>query len=1027
MGPRSTRLNAVRWLIAIAIAAMTGLSMTHRRPDPLQRLVAAAAQCNLRPTEARLSEFPYAANATTRSDNDSPNALVRLRGAAAEILDGSAARDQYVVGVSELIAGNPAAASETLERVARTSNDARIWNDLAAARMEMARQHDIPELIAQALADALKAIELDSDYLPAYFNRALALDALHINPAAERAYLDYLSRDASSPWADEARERLASLPKSTAAAEWAQARPRLERVCRDGDDTAATAIVRRFPQQARKWGEGPYLSDWADNTERNPALATQSLAVARCVGRALQAVSGERLLLDAVLAVDRQTHLPLLSRAHAAYRGGRLAYRDGDQQTAARLFAQASTTFEAAQSPMTFVAAFYGACTVVDSGDSSGGLALLDALASRLEPSYRALRAQIEYERGLALGRAGRVYEGTDATREALRQFEALNETENATRMRTNLLAALTFGGASTDAWRMRRTVFADASASGTPDALEQALLAAVYDEMIERRWEIAGALAAELSKFDLQSQIVRAETLLWRSFARGRTAAVIDATTFGPAHAAAGAIRDPALREELLDKIHLAEADLFAERDPARARRFADAAIEYRRRRFPYLLPAAYVVRARASRALGDISSATADLDLAIDAIEQQRRTLRDDISRDSYIGGDVRMFDEALDLAASSADYERMFRIAEHSSARLITARLGATPARSLRELPALVPGGTTILHFTTLRDDSIAIGINARGVRVVKIGAGRDALSAQRDQFLAAIADDTSAYELACALHDELLAPFAAEIAGASSLVIVTDETLAPIPFAALADRATGRFVIEDHAVSHAPTVGTWIVRHAEAHGQNHGRAVVAGDPALDTERFPSLPRLLAARGEVAAIARMYGDDGEPLLGEHVTRERLLASMPEADVIHIAAHAVINGRDASRSVIPLTPGAHDAGLLSVQDVTRLKLQRSPVVVLAGCRTAVEATGHGSTTSFALAFLAAGSRAVAATLWNVDDEDARDFSVSFHRDLGAGITPAVALRRTQLAMMQNKGRNRLKAWAGFQIYGFE
>jgi CHAT domain-containing protein len=1027
MGPRSTRLNAVRWLIAIAIAAMTGLSMTHRRPDLLQQLVAAAAQCNLRPIEARLSEFPYAGRPATRSGDDSPNALVRLRGAAAEMLDSCAGRDQYVVGVSELIAGNPVTASETLERVARTSNDARSWNDLAAARMEMARQHDIPELIAQALADALEAIELDPDYLPAYFNRALALDALHINPAAERAYLDYLSRDASSQWANEARQRLSSVPRSTAAAEWAQERPRLERVCRDGDHAAATAIVRKFPQQARKWGEGPYLSDWADNTDRNPALAAQSLAVARCVGGALQAVSGERLLLDAVLAVDRQSHRALLSRAHAAYRGGRLAYRDGDQQTAARLFEQAATTFEAAQSPMTFVAAFYRACTVVDSGDSSGGLALLDSLASRLAPSYLALRAQIEYERGLALGRLGRVYEGTDATREALRRFEALNETENATRMRTNLLAALTFGGASTEAWRMRRTVFAEASASGTPDALEQALLGAVYDEMIERRWEIAGALATELSKFELQSQLFRAETLLWRSFARGRTAAAVDPATFGPAHAAAGAIRDPDLREEVLDKIHLAEADLFAEREPSRARRFADAAIEYRRHRFPYLLPAAYVVRARAFRALGDVGSATADLDLAIDAIEQQRRTLRDDISRDSYIGGDVRMFDEALELAASSADYDRMFRIAEHSSARLITARLGADPpARSLQELPARVPGGTTVLHFTTLRDYSIGIGINAHGVRVVKIAAGRGALSAQRDQFLASIADDTSAYELACALHDEFLAPFAAEIAGASSLVIVTDETLAPIPFAALADRATGRFVIDDRAVSHAPTVGTWIVRHTEAHGQNHGRAVIAGDPALDVQRFPSLPRLVAARGEVAAIARMYGDS-ESLLGEDATRERLLASMPDADVIHIAAHAVVNGRDASRSVIPLTPIAHDAGLLSVQDVTRLRLQRSPVVVLAGCRTAVEAAGHGSTTSFALAFLAAGSRAVAATLWNVDDEAARDFSVSFHRDLGAGITPSEAVRRAQLRLLQARGRDRLREWAGFQLCGYE
>jgi len=1029
MWPRWSRLQAVRSLVVLGIATLAGLSLSHRQPSPMESLLASAVHSNVRPVEAWLVDFPYARISVTRSAEDSLDGSLQLRAMAARIVESKETHDEHLTGIGQLIAGNAEAATTLLEKAARSSNDARLWNDLAAARMELAKRQNAPEWLAASLAASIRALEIDPECLPAFFNRALVLDALHIDTAAAKAYADYLNRDDASPWADEVRQRLALLPTTTVAAEWNRARTKLEIVCVNGDGDAAASIVRQFAQEARTWGEGPYLTTWAEQANSDRLQAANALAIARCIGTALKNTSGERLLLDIVASIE-QGDGATQARAQLVYRNGRLAYRDGNRRVAGDLFGQAELLFANARSPMAFVAGSYKAATLVDGGDSSDGLALLDALEARRNPSWLALHAQIETERALALGRTDRIYETIDAAQEGLRQFEALKETDNTMRSRANLMAALTVTGASGQAWKSRQKLFADASATGSPNVLPAVVLNAVNDALYEGKWEIAGALATELAKLDIQSPVIRAEATLWRDFARARNSSPATISTFGSAHAAAGAIPDADLRDELLDKIRLAEADLIAEQDPVRAIRSADAVIEYRQSRFPRLLPRALVVRARAFRALGDATSAANDLDRAMDTIESQRSTFRDDVARDTYVGGDDRMFDEALDLAASSADYARMFRIAEHSSTRLITDRLGGsgTVLHSPEETRGKVPADTVILHFTALRDFSVGIAMSAGGTRAIRIKAGRSMLKTLRDSFLSAIADDhPAANEHARRFYDLLFAPLSREIRSASAIVVVTDGALSPIPFEAFLDPATGRFVLEDHVVTRAPSVSAWIARHDVVAEPKKRRALLAGDPAFDTARYPSLPPLGAARNEVATSAREYAGS-DVLVGEDVTRARLLASMPEAEVIHIAAHAMANVRDASLSVMLLTPAAHDAGLLSVHDVARLRLQRSPVVVLAGCQTAVEATAHrGSTTSFALAFLAAGARSVAGTLWNVDDAVARDFSVAFHHDVSRGMSPPIAARNAQLAVMKARGRDQFRAWAGFQSYGYE
>lgn len=92
------------------------------------------------------------------------------------------------------------------------------WNNLSAALLACAPQQPA------ALGDELEALEAASRALAlsprseeALFNRALALEVLHLPSRAAKAWQDYLEVDSRSPWAEEARSSLDRLESGSTA------------------------------------------------------------------------------------------------------------------------------------------------------------------------------------------------------------------------------------------------------------------------------------------------------------------------------------------------------------------------------------------------------------------------------------------------------------------------------------------------------------------------------------------------------------------------------------------------------------------------------------------------------------------------------------------------------------------------------------------------------------------------------------------------------------------------------------------
>ena len=221
----------------------------------------------------------------TRSRRSVLAAVARIR----ERAEGDTSPEALgALGVTYLVSGDAAAAVKSLESAsAQKPDDARLLSDLSAAYLVRAKQADEPADIPKALEAAERAIALPGAPPEAYFNRALALESLHLVDAARKAWQDYLDRDSSSPWADEARQHLEALSKvrrSSVEEDKARVRAALE---------SGPAAIDRLPRTLRRssapTSKDDLLPAWADAHLVGHPEAGLLRERARLVGEALLA------------------------------------------------------------------------------------------------------------------------------------------------------------------------------------------------------------------------------------------------------------------------------------------------------------------------------------------------------------------------------------------------------------------------------------------------------------------------------------------------------------------------------------------------------------------------------------------------------------------------------------------------------------------------------------------------------------------------------------------------------------------
>jgi CHAT domain-containing protein len=1028
---RGMEYRPTRTLVACTVAAALVVAVTllvarsrtlalpaSGRPE-LRELAAALRNETHRPLAARLSaDFEYAPSASaTRGDDRTISsrvlsAIARLEETANQRED---ARQNAALAVGYIIAGRWDSAIELLDAAVRQEPRNADWLiDLSAAYVARAASGSLGGDWARGLAAANRAIRAAPQRPEAHFNRALALEGLHLAPSAIDAWTESERLDRGAGWAVESAFRAREL------------------ATRHEHRATAGENRRTDNQHLRERIEDVLLPEWAAAfVAGSSATAAARLDEAETLAYELARAGGDGMAEDAIRLIRRaqrrglKTSVSAMARGHALYGRARAAYLVDNQREAAALMAGAAREFRVAQSPYAAWEHVFEAIARRTEGSPEGSLQALSQIGVESLPLRHVhLRSRHAWAYAVARDEQGRFDIGVQSLTRAADGFREAGERGNLARTLAILAEAEWSLGDHETAWRHALEVLEDVDRGN--------LASHNYHLAVAAKLSLSAGLPEAALEFDnLRVSAARTPRAKVEALQRrARTLVLVGdmeaaARDIERAADAVGHLADPALRERNAADVNIARAEVYSLTDLKRSVAAADAALEYVRRADPaFTLGRLLAVRGRGRQALGDEVGAEADFVAAINAFEAKRRNLTSTADRLRAFDYERAAFKQLIRFeAVTRSDAAAALRMAERS-------RVGGWMRWSGESVSALdpttahatLPRDVAIVYYETL-DDRVLVWVLTREKHfhfsrpIALSDLARQVSRIERAIQRGATVDTLD--PLSGPLVSELIQPALAAADRAATVIFVPDGPLYSLPFAALP--VEGEPLIALRTVGVVPSFTTFLRATSDL------RAMVPDDVlAVGAGHDPHTTGLSAlpfADDEARAVGALYPRH-TVLSGAAATVTRVLGA--DHTVMHFAGHTVVNREFPLFSRLFLAPESGDPGVLLASQVLDHQFRSTRVVVLATCEAAAGTVIDGEgIVSVARAFLAAGVPAVVASLWPVEDDN-HDLFTTFHRELRARRDAAAALRAAQLAILRRAGTTApIRSWGGIAAFG--
>ncbi|HEY7790040.1 MAG TPA: tetratricopeptide repeat protein, partial [Vicinamibacterales bacterium] len=782
------------------------------RPQ-LAQLVAAVG--DHRPIEARLSGgFAYGPPPSPMRGADAPEVDPDVRIATAEIEKIHRAHEtpltEDALGVAYLVSGDLDRSVPLLEdAVDQQPGNGDFQNDLAAAYLAQARRFDRAEDYPKALAAAERAIKADPGLTEAWFNRALALEALYLTGEARKAWTDYLQRDSTSKWADEARKHLAALPADDHHDAWDDARPGLLKSLDAGDETAIRQVVDRFGQDTREAVENDFLPRWGDAIVSGDRVAASLwLTRAERLARVIAAEHHDGLPIDAVTYAKRMSTRPIdahdLAVGYKHYRAALNEYYNDQFDQAAASFKSANSRFQRARTPSRLWTAYWLGVAQFHRANHPAAVAVLLPLRDEARAKgYPNLLGHADWMLGLIRTVDGRLAASLSDYRESIDQFRKTGERRNRAMLEDLLADSFEIEGEPRSGWTERLTALRDGS--HLPDARLRHVLfgdgrwAALRGGSPEAGLYFQNALLHEARFWATPD--VDAEALLTRAEVEGRLHETRQASA--DLRDAEHALKDVSNPNAVMSR----EADIAIERAVLEEGANPRAAIDHLDKGIvrvekvgqDYRLPALRLVQAHAYRRMGNSEAARRSLLEGIGAFERTQVP--------AGVEEQAEYLDQSWNLFAALTGLDADLG---HTDAALQAAELGhAPPASSLTldtaatwidEAVASLPRHAAILYYASLDKQVIGWVLSREHRRLFAVPVSRATLQRRVKRLVQRLqrSDEGDSWKpVATSMYDTVIGPAATDLVGIDTLIIVPGNVLDTIPFSALFDGRSDRF--------------------------------------------------------------------------------------------------------------------------------------------------------------------------------------------------------------------------------------
>jgi len=204
----------------------------------------------------------------------------------------------------------------------------------------------------------------------------------------------------------------------------------------------------------------------------------------------------------------------------------------------------------------------------------------------------------------------------------------------------------------------------------------------------------------------------------------------------------------------------------------------------------------------------------------------------------------------------------------------------------------------------------------------------------------------------------------------------------------------------------------------IRYAGFAPEYQGRELVASRSAEDSARiaelYPELVRsglseLAFNKPEVEESASLW--NGSAYLGPSATEQNFKETGPEAEILHLAMHALTNDEEPLLSQLVFSSEENPAedGKLHNYELQNLSLS-ADLTVLSACNTGSGKLRRGEgVMSVSRAFRLAGCPNIVMSLWQANDRSTGEIVTRFFRGLKKGHGKAEALQESSLYFLEN------------------
>ncbi len=1080
-------------LIIIALGLSLMVWRTLFNSSEVEKGIAALqeAYASQRPTEARISALDtYAPNLTTRGQpgqvtnkNKLEAAEITLRQAA---LSEQSAKAYHALGQYYLATRDFDKAIENFKKaLEKAPRQATIHSDLGAAYLEYGKTlFDKPngkavETLAQSLEPLAKALEIDNSLLSARFNYALALQLMGLSERAKEEWQNYLERDSQSKWADEAREKLKQLNEQIGESSLTKQEVlgRFLEAYKNGNDEKAWELIyrNREPISGRFITE-QLLDEFLNKKLSGEEAAAKASFAALRYASALEAQRADeqypKALANFYEKQPKENLTELKSARDLVQQGHELFFRD-ESKPAADNYTQAKALFKRFGDDAEMSQAEYwsGYCQQ-NLVYTNSGLEVYDQLEKACkEKKFKWLAMRILYYKSSYAFSREKYSEAIKLAELALQTAEGLKDSLGVMICLDSLIEFYRFIGNNSRSLaciqngllkglcqlnQMQQQVhylFVARSLSS----------AALYNAAIEYHKEALQIVINVPNDLSMFYAFLGENYLKLKDYAKALETTL---TAYNVAQ------RIP---NEQFKNFKTAYAALQLGHIHSLTKAFDKALASYSEALqiftdldTPLLRYKAHKGKFLCQAALGEDQLANQELLTTLQLVERSRLNIWEEDNRNNFFDAEQSIYDLAIEYEESrmnnpqqAFEYSEAFRArslldAKRSKISVVSDGTYAdlrfkkiSSVLPLADIKARLPEQTQLVQYSVLENQMVIWVISKSGLSDVAVPVSETALNETVKDYLRKISqppeeNGEEALKAASAeLYKLLIQPVDPVLDKTKTLYLIPDKALYFLPFESLYSPLTNRYLIEDYCLAYSPSASVFTLcseeaKKKEAVASEHLLSV--GNPTFDRALFQELADLPEARREAEKIADDY-PTAVTLTERNAKKEPIQAEMEKSEVIHLATHSILDEYSPLQSKILLAKTAADdkadeegtnrqpGGVLESQDIYRMRLPRTRLVVLSSCQSGIDRYYRGEgMLNFARPFIAIGVPLVVASLWKVDSKSTQDLMIAFHHSRKREKCSSIqSLRKAKVEMLhKSEGRFRHPFyWASFILIG--